>query len=65
MRMADVWSRARALGIKPGRMKKKQLIRAIQRAEGNPECFDTGHIDCPEADCCWRSDCLPSRAEAR
>lgn len=37
--------------------KKDELIRAIQLAEGNSDCF--GRIpDCLQMDCAWREDCL-------
>jgi hypothetical protein len=52
---------AKTKGVVPGRMKKTELIRAIQRAEGNYECFETaveGH--CSQAECAWREDCLPT-----
>jgi hypothetical protein len=34
------------------------LIRSIQRAEGQPECFREGMRDCDQIDCKWRSFCL-------
>jgi hypothetical protein len=34
------------------------LIRSIQRAEGNMDCFQMGMIDCDQVDCKWRSFCL-------
>jgi hypothetical protein len=49
---------ARQRGVNPGNMIKTELIRAIQRAEGNPECFATGAIDsCNQMNCLWRTDC--------
>lgn len=39
-------------------LNKTELIRAIQRAEGNAECFATGKIDqCSQLSCLWREDC--------
>lgn len=49
---------ARSKGVNPGKMRKIELIRAIQAAEGNPQCFATerkGH--CPETACLWERDC--------
>jgi hypothetical protein len=57
MRMAEVREKAKELGIKPGRMRKADLIHAIQTAEGNTPCFQTGVDDCGESDCCWRDEC--------
>ena len=34
------------------------LIRSIQRAEGNPDCFMKGNDDCDRLDCVWRIYCL-------
>ena len=36
------------------------LIRSIQRAEGNPDCFLKRHDDCDQIDCAWRLYCLDS-----
>lgn len=60
MHMSEVRERARAAGLtSAGRVRKAELIRAIQRAEKNPECFGTRTASaCPEQNCCWRQDCL-------
>jgi hypothetical protein len=34
------------------------LIRSIQRAEGNPDCFLKGAGDCGRIDCAWRLYCM-------
>lgn len=34
------------------------LIRSIQRAEGNTDCFQKEIVDCDQLDCKWRSFCL-------
>jgi len=40
-------------------MKKENIIRAIQRAEGNFECFGTAVSgNCDQMNCLWREDCL-------
>jgi len=57
MKMHEVREKAKALGLKIGRMKKVDLIRAIQSEEGNIPCFQTEVSDCDETDCCWRNDC--------
>lgn len=59
MKMDEVRRKAKDLGIKSQRMKKPDLIRAIQTAEGNAACFATGQTECDQALCCWREDCLP------
>ena len=34
------------------------LIRSIQRAEGNPDCFRQAQGDCDQFACTWRKYCL-------
>jgi len=34
------------------------LIRSIQRAEGNPDCFRKDQGGCQQSDCAWRKYCL-------
>jgi hypothetical protein len=36
------------------------LIRSVQRAEGNPDCFLKGYDNCDQPDCAWRLYCLGS-----
>lgn len=58
MNMEQIKDVARDRGVKPGKLKKVELIRAIQAAEGNPQCFDTALIECcGELGCLWREDC--------
>jgi hypothetical protein len=50
---------ARQKQIKVGNVKKDSMIRAIQRAEGNFDCFGTAVAGiCDQIDCLWREDCL-------
>jgi len=45
-----------------GKLRKEDLIHAIQLAEGNSDCF--GKIpDCGEMDCLFRPDCLPEQMQ--
>jgi len=41
------------------------LIRSIQRAEGQTDCFQKGMIDCEEPDCKWHPFCLEGGAILR
>lgn len=34
------------------------LVRSIQRAEGNPDCFRRAENYCDRLDCSWRPYCL-------
>lgn len=41
------------------------LIRSIQRAEGNTDCFQKGIVDCDQFGCKWRSFCLEEQPVLR
>lgn len=58
MTMPEIKAKARDLGLKPGKMRKAALIHAIQQAEGNMQCYKTAEGHCPNADCCFITDCL-------
>ena len=57
MNVKEIREKAKALKVKNyGKLTKEQLIRAVQLAEGNADCF--GKIqDCGQRDCCWLEDC--------
>ena len=58
MNMTEVKEVAKGLGIKPGQMKKEDLIRTIQKTENNPQCFNTNFSQqCGQYECFWRDDC--------
>jgi len=63
MNIADIRKKAKKVGVagNTGGMKKADLIKAIQRAEGNPDCFGTATTFCDQAKCCWREDCLGAK----
>lgn len=59
MKMEAVRAKAKALGLKiPFGLSKAELIRRIQRAEGNFDCFGTAKDYCDQLECCFREDCL-------
>ena len=59
MNMNEIKQIARSRGLHPGRLKKVDLIRTIQREEGNESCFQTGRAGvCDQGQCLWREDCL-------
>ncbi|MGB5686029.1 MAG: Rho termination factor N-terminal domain-containing protein [Candidatus Electrothrix sp.] len=60
MNMKQIRKKAAKMGVKAKKMKKADLIHAIQMHEGNSPCFLTGNDSCDQADCCWKSDCLPT-----
>ncbi len=59
MDLNELKSIARKHGIKTGKMKQEEIIRSIQRAEGNFDCFGSALSgECNQAKCLWRKDCL-------
>jgi hypothetical protein len=58
MQMKKIREIAKKIGVDPGKMSRTDLIRAIQRAEGNADCFATTQVnECNQAKCLWRVDC--------
>jgi len=58
MKMPEIKKKAKSLGINAGKMKKDELIHAIQKTEGNQPCFGKSNGQCPYTDCCFTDDCL-------
>jgi hypothetical protein len=59
MTLKQIKDVARQKGIKVSNMKKGNVIKAIQRAEGNFDCFGTAIQGvCDQMNCLWREDCL-------
>jgi hypothetical protein len=60
--MPQIRKMAKQMGVKASsRSRKADLIRQIQSAEGNFDCFGTALGDCDRRDCLWRQDCLGRR----
>ena len=66
MKVKEIRELARGHGVQSAaRLKKPELIRAIQRSEGNFDCFGTAADGyCDQMDCRWRNDCLGQAAAA-
>jgi hypothetical protein len=58
MKVSEIKIKAQNLGVVPGKMKKGELIHAIQRAEGHTPCFGSSNGQCPYVDCCFMGDCV-------
>lgn len=59
MRLSEIEKMARSLGIRDTwKYSKKDLVKTIQRKEGNFDCFGTAKGYCDQWACCWRQDCL-------
>ena len=58
MKYVEIRKKAKSLGVKTSKIKKADLIRKIQKAEGNVDCFGSADDFCDQQSCCWRDDCL-------
>jgi len=59
MRLTEIEKKAKGLGIKDTwKYSRKELIKTIQRTEGNSDCFGSTKGVCSQTLCCWRQDCL-------
>ena len=65
MKVTEIRSKAKAMGLKVSGARKAGVIRAIQAAEGNNPCFGTAVDECDQTGCCWRADCLPGGSTMR
>jgi hypothetical protein len=60
-KLREVRSIARKLGIDTRNVTLTELIRAIQRVEGNKDCYMSAQVlTCREKSCLWREDCAPT-----
>jgi hypothetical protein len=58
MKLEEIKEIAKQHNIKVGKLKKADLVRAIQQAENNDVCFETGVADsCGQDACLWREVC--------
>jgi hypothetical protein len=60
MKADELKEKAKKLGLKVApKAKKVEIVRAIQTAEGNNACYQTGMMSgCSQNQCCWREDCV-------
>ena len=59
MKMQEVRKMAKDLGIKTGGVSKMEAVRAIQRAEGNFDCFGRAFGGfCDQSDCLFYEECI-------
>jgi len=59
--MPEIKEKAKSLGIDPSKMKKTEIIHAIQTAEGYTACFGRSNGQCSQTNCCFMADCLKIR----
>ncbi|MHB8843371.1 MAG: SAP domain-containing protein [Nitrospirota bacterium] len=63
MKLREIKKMAKAKGIKADDLEKPELVRAIQKVEGNFACYGSANSGfCDQANCLWRQDCLASSA---
>ena len=58
MKMQEIRRKAKELGIRVKNTSKAELIRTIQRSEGNFDCFGTARDYCDQRECCFYRDCF-------
>lgn len=59
MKLEQIRTIAKSRGVHPGKLTKANLIKSIQIAEGNADCFAGTHSStCDQVDCLWREDCF-------
>lgn len=59
MNIKEIKAMAKKKGVKTGKMQKAEIIRAIQKAENNLDCYGTDRVqNCNEQKCLWLADCV-------
>lgn len=63
MKLQEIRSIAKQQHINSGGLSKNELVREIQRQEGNFDCFGTAcGGECDQGECLWREDCFDAAA---
>lgn len=61
MEIEQIRNIAESQNIEPGSLSKIELVKSIQAAEGNFDCFATAYAgECDQSGCSWREDCFES-----
>jgi hypothetical protein len=58
MKLQEIREIAGKMGIAAGKLNKTELIRTIQRTEGNTDCYALRGHECDQINCLWRKDCM-------
>lgn len=59
MNMQEIRVIAKNHEIKTSGLSKADLVKAIQREEGNFDCYATASDgNCDQSECLWRKDCM-------
>lgn len=63
MKLQEIRAIAKQYQINSSALSKTQLIREIQRQQGNFDCFATAlGGECDQLECMWRKDCFDAAA---
>jgi len=63
MKMHEIRAIAKNLGINSFGKSKAELIKEIQRKEGNFDCFGSATSYCDQLDCLFRASCVSDKDE--
>lgn len=58
MTVKELQKMAKVLSVKTVGLRKGELIKQIQKAEGNFDCFGSATDYCDQMNCLFREDCL-------
>ena len=59
MKFGEIRGMAKGMGVNTYGMNKTNVIQAIQKEEGNFDCYSTDRVNiCEELSCLWRPDCM-------
>ena len=61
MKMSEVRTLAKSLGINTFGKSKVDLIKEIQRKQGNFDCFASASDYCDQLECLFRTMCLSEK----
>lgn len=61
MKMNEIRSLAKSLGIKSFGKSKVDLIKEIQTKQGNFDCYGTAADYCDQLECLFREPCLSEK----
>lgn len=61
MKMNEIRALAKSLGINSFGKSKVELIKEIQRKQGNFDCFGTAMDYCDQLECIFRASCLSDK----
>ncbi len=61
MKMQEIRSMAKTLGINSFGKTKVELIKEIQRKEGNFDCYGTAKGYCDQNECIFRPSCISEK----